>query len=91
MAKKPSQHVGIPRTLKMAKELGHKPVKVKFSKLPDTVRHGFAMMASHGARANSYCGTAPSSDPSFWLVCYKDESGQCQWYHVPRTKIDNHE
>jgi hypothetical protein len=90
MTKIPARHVGIPRTLKMARKLGHKKANINFSDLSDPIKNNFMQLTDQGARAGSLCGVAPSPDPSYWLVCYKDASGRCNWVHVPRTAIQSH-
>jgi hypothetical protein len=91
MAKAPKEHAGIPRTLKAAKELGHKKSDVGFNDLSDELKTNFIHFSTQGARAGSVCGVAPSPDPNFWLVCYKNESGICNWVKVPRTRVQVHD
>jgi hypothetical protein len=82
----PKRHRGVPRTLKLAKSLGYKSKRVIFSR----VRDSFIQFADHGSRHGSICGVAPDSNPSYWSVCYKDASGQCEWVQVPRSEPIGH-
>jgi hypothetical protein len=80
----PKRHQGIPRTYKTARKLGYKKANLTFDDLNDKLRGRFVQLAEHGARQNSLCGVAPSTDPRYWLVCYKDASGRCNWVNVPK-------
>jgi len=91
MAEIPARHLGVPRSHSTAKKLGYKKAKVKFADLSDELKASFVKFADHGARANSVCGVGPSPDPRYWLVCYKDEAGKCNWVQVPRTEVQDHE
>jgi hypothetical protein len=91
MTKIPKKQAGIPRNLKAAQKLGHKKVNIKFNDLSDDLKNNFVQLADQGARTGSFCGVGPSTDPSYWLVCYKDASGKCNWVHVPRTAIQAHD
>lgn len=91
MAKTREKHVGIPRTLTMARKLGHKKVNIKFENLSGKIKNNFMQLTEAGARAGSLCGVAPSTDPNYWLVCYKDVNGKCNWVHVPRTAVQSHD
>jgi hypothetical protein len=86
-----ADHVGIPRSLKAAQKLGHKKANIKFADLSDETKGNFMLLADQGSRAGSLCGVGPSPDPSYWLVCYKDAGGKCQWTHVPRTAVESHD
>lgn len=82
---------GIPRTRSAAQKLGYESVTVAFSKLGDEVQAGFVQLTEHGSRAGSLCGIAPSPDPRYWLVCYKDARKRCNWVRVPRGEpVHNH-
>ncbi len=80
-----TRHSGIPRTYAIAKRLGHKKAPIELSDLSARQKRSFVNLAEFGARAGSLCGVGPSSDPNYWLVCYKNASGECNWVHVPRT------
>jgi hypothetical protein len=82
----PERHRGVPRTLKIAKSLGYKSRRVNF----DKIRDNFIQFADHGSRDGSICGVAPDSDPRYWSVCYKDDTGQCDWVQVPRSEPIGH-
>jgi hypothetical protein len=83
--------LGIPRTHNRAKKLGYKRVTVKFSTLSNEVRGSFVQLSEHGSRPGSLCGVAPSPDPSYWFVCYKNEKGRCTWVRVPRgERVETH-
>lgn len=88
MAKKqvkiPERHQGIPRTHTIARKLGYKKSKHKFADLSDESKSHFIQLADYGSRPGSLCGVAPSNDPGYWLVCYKDPQGNCNWVSVPR-------
>lgn len=81
MAKKPDKHRGIPRTLSTAEALGYKTTRVSRA----DVERDFIPFTERGARSGSICGFAPSADPAYWSVCYKDASGRCTWVNVPRA------
>jgi hypothetical protein len=87
MADIPRRHRGIPRTHKTARKLGYKSRRVNFAAIKDN----FIQFAEHGARTGSICGVAPDPDPRYWSVCYKDDSGQCDWVRVPRTEPLGHD
>jgi hypothetical protein len=91
VAKENKKNVGIPRTLRAAKKLGHKKAKIKFNDLSPQLKSNFVQLDDRGARTGAFCGVGPSTDPSYWLVCYKDASGKCNWVHVPRTAIQKHD
>lgn len=84
------KHVGIPRTYKAARAIGHTKAKHTFADLSEESKHNFVQFSELGARAGSVCGIAPSPDPNYWLVCYKNERGRCNWVNVPRTNISAH-
>jgi hypothetical protein len=86
MADIPERHMGVPRTHRTAKALGYKSARIKF----DDVRANFIQFADHGSRDGSVCGVAPDTDPRYWAVCYKDESGVCKWVRVPRAQPQGH-
>jgi len=75
-------NVKIPRTYKAAKSLGYEAADVAFDDL--SKQHKASFMQFDGGGPGAFCGLGPSSDPNYWLVCYKDASGNCQWVHVPR-------
>lgn len=82
---------GIPRSLSAAKARGYATADIKFSDLPDAHKARFAQLDDAGARRGSLCGIAPSTDDAFWLVCYKQNGGQCTWVHVPKgSPIPDH-
>jgi len=85
MAKTLGKGQGIPRTLNMARKLGHKKANIKFENLSADIKNNFMQLREEGARAGSLCGVAPN-----WLVCYKDSSGKCNWVQVPRTAVQSH-
>ena len=89
--KRMEKTMGIPRTLKAARKLGHKKANIRFADLSDDLKNNFVQLSDQGARAGTFCGVGPSTDPSYWLVCYKDASGKCNWVHVPRTQVTAHE
>jgi hypothetical protein len=81
----PERHVGIPRSHAIAKKLGYKKVPATaFARLSAESKRNFVKFADHGSRAGSVCGVAPGDDDAHWLVCYKNENGQCNWVEVPR-------
>ncbi len=80
----PKRHQGIPRSYKTARKLGYKKATLTFDALSDELRDQFVQFAEYGARKDSVCGVVPSTDPSYFLVCYKDASGRCRWMNVPR-------
>ncbi len=82
----PVRHRGIPRTHAIAKKLGYKAVNVNF----DDVKDSFIQFADFGSRKGSVCGVAPDQDPRYWSVCYKDDTGQCNWVQVPRSEPQGH-
>jgi hypothetical protein len=90
MAKTLGKGQKIPRTLNMARKLGHKKANIKFENLSADIKNNFMQLREEGARAGSLCGVAPSSDPNYWLVCYKDSSGKCNWVQVPRTAVQSY-
>jgi hypothetical protein len=88
----PKKHAGIPRSHAVAKKLGYKRVPATaFAKLSAKSKRNFIKFADHGARAGSVCGIAPGDDDAHWLVCYKNEVGQCTWIQVPKGEpISDH-
>jgi hypothetical protein len=89
MAKKkdaeiPKKHAGIPRTLAVAKKLGYKKSKTKFSDLSAELKGNFIKLADYGARTGSLCSIGIDIKPGYWHVCYKNESGQCHWVEIPK-------
>jgi hypothetical protein len=90
MAKTLGKGQGIPCTLNMARKLGHKKANIEFENLSADIKNNFMQLREEGARAGSLCGVAPSSDPNYWLVCYKDSSGKCNWVQVPRTAVQSY-
>jgi hypothetical protein len=90
MAKTLGKGPGIPRTLNVARKLGHKKANIKFENLSADIKNNFMQLREDGARAGSLCGVAPSPDPNYWLVCYKDAGGKCNWVQVPRTAVQSH-
>jgi hypothetical protein len=87
--RRPRRATGIPRTHKAALKLGYEPAGLSFNDLSDEHKASFMQLA--GGRTGSYCGSAASPDPRYWLVCYKDANGQCNWVHVPRGEpIQDH-
>jgi hypothetical protein len=80
----PTRHQGIPRNYKIARKLGYKKSKLKLADLGNKLQSQFVQLAEHGAREHSLCGVAPSTNPGYWLVCYKDTSGNCNWVDVPK-------
>ena len=83
----PTKHVVVPRTLKAAQKLGHKPANIKFDDLPDELKSNFIMFADTGARPGSCCGVGSSIEPGYVLVCYRGEKGERHWYHVPKGAL----
>jgi hypothetical protein len=84
-AKPSSASSGVPRTHGEAKRRGARVSKVTFSHLTDERKGQFIKLSDSGARAGSMCGIGPSNDPSKILVCYKNESGQCNWVEWPKS------
>jgi hypothetical protein len=89
-SKHSKKQVGIPRTYKVARAIGHAKAKHTFTDLSEDSKRNFVQFSEFGARAGSVCGVGPSPDPNYWLVCYKDERGRCNWVSVPRTSITVH-
>ena len=83
MAKNAQAGMGIPRTYTEAKKRGYGAAGISFADLSDEHKANFVQFA--GGASGTICGVAPSPDPSYWLVCYKDGKGQCNWVHVPRA------
>jgi hypothetical protein len=73
---------GVPRTHRTAERRGYEPARHTFEDLSDEQKAHFVQF--EGGAAGAVCGVAPSPDPNFWLVCYKDQNGQCNWVSVPR-------
>lgn len=87
----PAKHAGIPRSHKVAQKLGYKKAKLKFADLSDELKSNFIKLADSGARTGSLCGVGPSPEPGYWLVCYKNENGRCNWVHVRKgSPIPDH-
>lgn len=82
--------IRIPRTHSAAKKLGYAAAKIKFSALSDDLKAGFVEF--EGGGNGTVCGIGPSPDPAYWLVCYKNASGICDWRHVPKGgPLEEHE
>src|SRR5713226_1234260 len=90
MARMSKKHTGIPRTYKIAHELGHKTVRVAFDDLSDELKGQFVQLSEHGARAGSICGFGPSPTPGYLYVCYKDDRGRCKWKEVKKEEVQTH-
>jgi hypothetical protein len=76
---------GLPRTHGAAKKLkGVKKADHTFDDLSPKLKSNFIKLAESGARAGSFCGAGPSTDPAYWLVCYKNAAGACHWVQVPK-------
>jgi hypothetical protein len=78
----PTRGFGIPRTHKVAQNRGYTTANLTFADLGSEHKASFIQL--EGGRAGSVCGVGPSPDPNYWLVCYKDQNGQCSWVQVPR-------
>jgi hypothetical protein len=87
----PAEQAGIPRSHGVAQKLGYKKAKIKFADLSDNLKENFIKLADSGGRTGSLCGVGPSPESGYWLVCYKNERGQCNWVHVPKgSPIPDH-
>ena len=82
---KHTQHVAIPRSHKAALKLGYKPASITHADLTDELHAHVVRLSDTGARAGSLCSIAPSTQPGYWLVGYKDANGDCTIFiHVPK-------
>lgn len=84
-----TKNVTIPRTLKSALKRGYAKAGIDFDDLGKKHKANFAQVEGGGEGA--FCGLGPSTDPNYWLVCYKGPDGQCNWVHVPRgAPLESH-
>jgi hypothetical protein len=85
----PAKHITIPRTHKSAQKRGYASAGIGFDDLSKKLKANFVQVEGGGQGA--FCGLGPSTDPSYWLVCYKDANGECHWVHVPRgAPLESH-
>jgi hypothetical protein len=75
----------IPRTHAAAKKRGYKKAKFNYADLSDEHKAHFVQL--EGGSTGSVCGVAPSPDPKYWLVCYKNDNGECNWVKVPKGEL----
>jgi hypothetical protein len=74
----------VPRTYAHAKSLGLKRTKTGYNDLSDELKEGFTQLSDIGSRSGSICGIGPSPNQGKMLVCYKDESGRCNWVEMDK-------